>query len=93
MALIAEPAAIAARRARGQNKKRQRIKSFGFSCFQRATPAAVASAVLQPARGKVVIQMDDGESHGRIASRAPTNRSSCFAFCVITWQNPQRRPP
>ncbi|PPC89978.1 MAG: hypothetical protein CTY36_15260 [Methylocystis sp.] len=93
MALIGEPAAIAARRARSHRKKRQRITSFGFSCFQRATPAAVASALLQPARGKVVIQMDDAASLRRIASRAPTNHSSCFAFHAITWQNPQRRPP
>jgi hypothetical protein len=70
MALIGEPARIAARRARGNRKKRQRITSFGFSCFQRATPAAVASAVLQPATGKVVIQMDDAARRGRIASRA-----------------------
>ena len=93
MALIGAPAAIAARRARGHRKKRQRIKSFGFSCFQRATPAAVASAVLQPAGGKSSSKWTTPRAAVAVASREPTNRSSCFAFRVITWQNPQRRPP
>lgn len=93
MALIGESARIAARRARGHRKKRQRISSFSFSCLPRATPAAVASAFCGPLRGKSSSKWTTPRAAIAVGDAEPTNRRSCFAFRVITWQNRQRRPP